>query len=137
MFDLSLQSSVAEVEAALRENNVFSYPAEYAKDHHFEKYVFDTIQTEADARLFCLLLDRQRIETGASGECTKAWRIRSYLNKTFWLGSPGRIRAAMSHARRTCCWCHEVGSFRSLKVTKNKIKLPHLVIHNSTETRDR
>lgn len=103
------RSSVKVFEAHLRT----MYVSSRAKDIDFHRHGFDFIKTKADVDDFLNELDmapRSQMSLG----CTKARVIRSYLDKQNDSSDEDyiqsfKIRAA--RARRTCCSCHETGSY--------------------------
>jgi len=108
-FGLTVRSSVAEVEAALRDHSISLQPSvggpACAVDGHFETYVFNDLTAES-LRALCGELNK---DSSASGSCTKARVMLSYLNGCgFW---SVYIASLAAHVRRTCCSCHETGSF--------------------------
>jgi len=104
MFGLQLQDSVATIERVLREQGKLA-DWDYLKDDTFQRFVVDGswIQTSEDAFAFADLLQSQ------CSTCSKAHVIRSYLREDgFWSRN---FSSLLAHARRTCCWNHETGSF--------------------------
>ena len=113
--NVKLNSSVDDVDRALREAGVFRYSHEYVKDKHFERYVITPNVTDLDqAREFLRMLDRDNSELGYSG-CLKAFRVRNWIANRSHDSIIGELEWAvigLSKARRTCCSCHEIGSFK-------------------------
>jgi len=88
----------------------------YLRDMHFHKYLLKDINSLDDAEAFLVRLDKDNEDHTQPGPfrwgCTKAKGIREWLKKDFWRESTSRIRQAIAANRRTCCSCHEVGSFK-------------------------
>jgi hypothetical protein len=90
---------------------------DYVKDNHFAEFAYAEITTAEQAFAFADQLDahNKRInkppfDTG----CTKARGIRYWLTgptKHTWTKDPHGVRLALAHNRRTCCGCHETGSY--------------------------
>jgi len=108
--------SLAEADKLLRTAGYLRGDWDYLKDHHFAKYVYFDINTLEDVEAFLVKLDKDNVDHTKPGPfrrgCSKARGIRSYLEKDFWKEDADRLRAAISHNRRICCSCHEVGSFK-------------------------
>jgi hypothetical protein len=90
----------------------------YAKDHDYKLHGFDFIKTEDDVDKFLVELDSAPTwHSMGNGSCTKALRIRSALSKPdeFNWGKVNNFKMYASFVRRTCCGCHETGSFKPNK----------------------
>lgn len=106
--DLSIDSSVAEVTAAMKLQKYLAV-WDYPRDDDWVMHVLSSINTLEEANEFCGRLDREnRLQRG----CTKVRIVREWLCKPFWQQSPDHIRTPFSYARRICCNCHETGSFQ-------------------------
>ena len=105
MYELHKKSSVAEVCKISTSNG--QEPWRYAKDHHFEKWCFEDINTIEDVLNFCILLDSE-----STTYCTKARSIRNRLGVECYANNP---KILLASARRVCCGCHETGSFSKVE----------------------
>lgn len=113
---LSLNSSVSELDAELRRLGVFYYSHHYVKDREFEQYVLTPrLKSLGDVGLLLDSLDIDNQKTHWKGGCTKARTARESLkyeqNVTSELEWALR---ALARTRRTCCSCHETGSFKAI-----------------------
>ncbi len=101
------RSTVAAVTAAQQ----FAYPFQYVKDQHFRP-LFNAM-SHGDAIALADVLDADSREEHAddNATCPKARAIRrevaDHLARPDFLSLSRRLAAI----RRTCCWCHETGSF--------------------------
>lgn len=105
--------TVREVETALKASS-WLRSWDYVRDDHFAKHVLVEVVTLKDAEAFLAELDRENAEVTSPPfrwGCTKAKLVREYLADGFWCQTPDRIRSAIANNRRTCCSCHETGSF--------------------------
>lgn len=100
-----MRSSVAEVAAAMKADGFASY--DYPKDRHFEAYVLRDITSNKQLRALVRTLkaDAKTISPGWAGFCSKTYSINLQEK------NPDMILMQLAMARRTCCGCHETGSF--------------------------
>lgn len=114
---IDARSTCEDFNNRMRDQGVIgNYTNSYAKDHDYQHHGFCFIQTESDVDKFLAELDAAPKWHHMGGEsCTKAWRIRNSLNKPneFNLSKVERFKMYASFARRTCCACHETGSFKT------------------------
>lgn len=96
----------------------------YASDSAMARHVIGPwIKGRADLDAVLANLDKGAARRG-SGACIKARYARSILDGprgAFWLESPERMAGLLAFVRRTCCGCHETGSFCSYgKARRNR-----------------
>lgn len=104
------QISLKDFDAWLRvERRLMAW--QYPLDRDFKFFAFAEITSLADALAFADRLDQQANERRRGDTCTKAYQVRRYLEKPAWSGDLLSIRYAVAIARRTCCICHETGSY--------------------------
>jgi hypothetical protein len=112
------RSTVADFEAHLKSKRIL-YPADfsYAKDMEFDRYGFGFIQSVADVDNFLKELDSAP-RSPMSGQCSKLWVIKNYLERNP-SNSPEHyielFKRVAARARRTCCGCHDTGSYAPTK----------------------
>lgn len=113
---LSLNSSVSEVDAELRRLGVFYYSHHYVKDREFELYVLTPlVKSMDDLHRFIDSLDVDNQNFGWKGGCSKAYAARCSLKYEQTVTAElNWALHALARARRTCCGCHETGSFKAL-----------------------
>lgn len=121
---LTLKSSQPVIDSALRQSNIFRRASEYVKDVHFERYVLaPLIQNDTQLNQFLNELDADSAQRDKNSVgCTKAsivrnW-IKKYRNDSVFTQFQWAIRG-LSRARRTCCSCHQTGSFAESKTHWN------------------
>lgn len=120
---LGLRSSVAEVEKAFHNSGLWN-EYHYAKDEHFE-FVLRDIDSLKMALGFISELNKDAMKRELNHQkswknrntyidtiptCQKTWGIMSWLEDKQW-HKPEYIVIPFAIARRTCCSCHELGSF--------------------------
>lgn len=117
LLHLNIRSTVEEVEDAFRKAGLWE-AYHYAKDEHFE-FVLREINTLKKAQDFIKQLNKERMDLEKNGRgwgngktytCQKTWGLESWLKKKFWQ-KKDYICVPFSVHRRTCCGCHESGSF--------------------------
>lgn len=117
---LSPFASVGATETALKAAGVLR-PSDwsYAKDAEFARFPLACLTTMDDVDAFLAALDKAAGRTWR-GECSKARSARAslayyrerYGDRAFpWESEAARAVDVLSRARRTCCGCHETGSF--------------------------
>lgn len=113
---LSLDSSVSEIDAELRRMGVFYYSHHYVKDREFEQYVLTPrLKSMGDVHLLLDSLDIDNQNTDWKGGCTKAITARERLKYDQTVTSElSWALHALARTRRTCCGCHETGSFKAI-----------------------
>lgn len=111
--------SVAEAEQYLRDIGVFWNGFEYLKDHHWQKYICTDINSPDDCYAFFEQLAQDNIEHTDPGPfrwgCSKARSAKAALEQYLvngLLDSTAAVKVALSRARRVCCRCHELGSYK-------------------------
>jgi hypothetical protein len=100
----------------------------YAKDNHFADYTLAAIQTEADAEAFLKAVDLAAKRRSHGGGCAKVREARAWMSRGFcdWKDDPAwRWRSALSSTRRTCCGCHETGSYATYARGHKERRQPH------------
>jgi hypothetical protein len=113
---IGLQSSQQEIDAAMRATGLLRYSHEYLRDRDFVQHVLPLgISTMGDVHAFIDSLDgnhkKRAFRIGAG--CTKAYVVRNWLQSRHRHCLPPLDWAltGLARARRTCCSCHETGSF--------------------------
>lgn len=113
---IDARSACSEFNQHMRHQGVIRhYPESFAKDYNYRQHGFEFIQTDEDIEAFLNQLDASPTwHRMGSGTCTKAWRIRNALSKPddYNWGRLTRFKMYAASARRTCCGCHETGSFK-------------------------
>lgn len=112
---VTLQSSHEELDAAMRKRRYFTWSHEYLKDIHFVRHILPIgIHSMDDVQAFLAKLDADNLAVLNPTGCAKAHSARGFLAHEHGLGDDALSWALVSlaHARRTCCSCHELGSFR-------------------------
>lgn len=84
----------------------------YPKDEHFERFALASILTDDDAERFLSELQSERGD--AWGTCSKVMSARSFMKYDHgdFIHHMDWVRLSIAQARRTCCWCHDTGSFQ-------------------------
>jgi hypothetical protein len=103
------RSPVKEFEDHLRTKYVLSY----ARDMHFQRFGFEFIKTKADVDAFLLVLDKATRSQMSLG-CIKSELIKAYLERRKPESEEDYIKDfkfIAARRRRTCCACHETGSY--------------------------
>ena len=117
---LSPFASVGATERALKAARILSPQRwSYAKDSDFARYPLARLTTMAEVEAFLAELDKAAARHGGIiGRCSKAHVARAAITRQaqapwkFWEGREAEHAVlALSSARRTCCGCHETGSF--------------------------
>lgn len=104
-------SSESELTKALKDSGHFRYDSEYPKDWHFKRFVLlPALSSMDDVQA---LLDR--LDGGVKDRCHKAYSAR-YSMAAIHSGISDIDWAiiCLGRARRTCCSCHELCSFKPL-----------------------
>jgi hypothetical protein len=120
---LHLRSSESEVNNAMHEAGAGDW--EYAKDKEFEQFVLKDIKTIHQFRAFVKMLNADRwamdgLQPNKFFTCQKTWQLKGKRMRDFSEGWTPKMALAM--ARRTCCGCHETGSFALSNRYHEKVK---------------
>lgn len=116
----SLRSSVLEFEQWLFTTNIFKYDFHYAKDIHFQKYLLTPLissEEKFNDFLQALDLEAQQHPFYRFTFCTKALVARNFANRDhptirgIAISNLEWAIVGLASARRTCCLCHQDGSF--------------------------
>jgi hypothetical protein len=113
---IGLQSSLQDIDAAMRATGFFWYSHHYLKDCHFKQHVLPLgLHDMEDVQSFLERLDtdsRQQARHLSNG-CTKAYVARNWLTSRHRDCTTPLAWAitGLARARRTCCGCHDTGSF--------------------------
>lgn len=116
----SLRSSVREFEQWLFATNIFKYDFHYAKDIHFQQYLLTHhISSEEKFDDFLQELDHeaQQHPFYSLTFCNKALVAHNFANRDhstirgITISKLEWAIVGLASARRTCCLCHQDGSF--------------------------
>lgn len=112
-FEVGIRSSLREIDTELRRQGLLR-SHEYVRDREFSRHILPLgLKAPSDVYQFLadLDIDNQKKTFFATG-CHKAHGIRAFL-KHAPEGIPefDWVLVAVARSRRTCCGCHETGSF--------------------------
>lgn len=110
---IDLKSSILTVDSHLREMGVFRYSHEYVRDRDFDAHVLTPQLTNMDAvHAFVASLDADNQATTWKSGCSKAHSFRTSMKYVQNVTTELKWALnALARARRTCCSCHDNGSF--------------------------
>ena len=117
---VNLQSKHEELDAAMRRHRYFTWSHEYLKDLDFVRHILPIgIKSMDDVQTFLEKLDADNQAVSNPTGCSKAHSARGFLAHEHGLGDDalGWALVSLAHARRTCCGCHETGSFHAVEQT--------------------
>ncbi len=118
---LHFRSTEQDVTAAIRS---VGRSWDYAKDRGFATFVLRDCLTIEQIEAIIMTLNADAHAMGANC-CQKTWTIKSFLQHfqkrpSSW-GKDFKSAELVAPARRTCCGCHEVGSFALSSTWHDKV----------------
>ena len=114
---ISIYATTEEIEKALRKSGAL-HPWDYLKDRHFLNSVEPlTVQSLEDVDMVVAKLNQdfaqyQKTNSLLTG-CQKVYTFQQSMayKRTEQISELSWAMSSLARARRTCCGCHETGSF--------------------------
>lgn len=110
---IAVNATLFQVDASLRSAGVFRYSHDYVKDREFETYILaPALQSMEAVQAFLASLDEDNQSTTWKNGCTKAQVARNFMQypQTVTTELQWALKG-LARSRRTCCGCHDTGSF--------------------------